>query len=250
MTNNMASSGLWEMLCLPELYLPQMAPMNVQRETRAKDGFGTLWDRAFLTSVFVGVVQAVWPSTPCVALRVWPIVGGQLRGCYLGWRAGMFSRTSSQMWGSWNLPTFQLRDGPLTLMYIACLMILVVLYLLAHYVEIVHTDVMPRGVTMVIDGVRVPEVFFEPFPKSPCRVPFVFLIAIHLVTLVPVDYPTFLSDIIPVFGGNKEVPGGVISIEMNLDPCLTTDILKAFTKPFGVWDHHVKVPVVVGVAVG
>ena len=33
---------------------------------------------------------------------------------------------------------------------------------------------------------------------------------------------------------------------MDLDPQLATNILKEFTKPLGVWDHHVNVPVVTG----
>ena len=42
-----------------------------------------------------------------------------------------------------------------------------VVCLLAHYGEIVHTNVMPRGVTMIIGGGRGPEMFFQPYPKSP-----------------------------------------------------------------------------------
>ena len=32
---------------------------------------------------------------------------------------------------------------------------------------------------------------------------------------------------------------------MDLDPYLTAKFLKAFTKPFGVWDYHVNMHVVV-----
>ena len=92
----------------------------------------------------------------------------------------------------------------------------------AHYGEIVHTNAMPRGVTMVIDG--GPEVFLEPFPKSSCRPLYVFLITIHLTTLLPVDYPTCLSNIIPALWGHLQVLDGIASFEMDLDPCLTTFI--------------------------
>ena len=45
----------------------------------------------------------------------------------LRWRTWVSWRTSSQMLGSWNLPIFLLRDGSLTLMYMATLMVLVIL---------------------------------------------------------------------------------------------------------------------------
>ena len=46
-----------------------------------------------------------------------------------------------------------------------------VMHLPSHYGEVVQTDVMPKGVTMVIDGGTGPEMFFQPFLKSPCRLP-------------------------------------------------------------------------------
>ena len=76
---------------------------------------------------------------------------------------------------------------------------------------------MPRGVTMVLDGVKGSELFPEPFPKSPCRLPHVFLIAIYLVTLVPVDYPTFLIDIIQFFGSHQEVLNSVAFLKVDLE---------------------------------
>ena len=48
-------------------------------------------------------------------------------GYYLRWNAGVSCRTSSQIWGRWNLLRFLLRYGSLTLMNIASLMILAVL---------------------------------------------------------------------------------------------------------------------------
>ena len=99
----------------------------------------------------------------------------------------------------------------------------------AQYGEIVQTDSMPRGVTMIIDGGRGLEMFFHPFPKSPCRLPYILLVAIHLVTHIPVDYP-IVSNINPFLGGHKEIPDSVASFEMDLDPCLLTNILKVFVK--------------------
>ena len=76
-----------------------------------------------------------------------------------------------------------------------------VVCLSTYYGEIVHTDVMPRGVTVFKDEGRGPEIFFQPFHKDPFGLPYVFFLTIHLVTLVPVDYPIFLNDIIHVPGG-------------------------------------------------
>ena len=49
-------------------------------------------------------------------------MGGRV---YLRWKAGMFSKSSSHMWGNWYFPMFLLRDRSLTLMSIASLMVLV-----------------------------------------------------------------------------------------------------------------------------
>ena len=39
-------------------------------------------------------------------------------------------------------------------------------------------------------------------------------------------------------------------LKMDLNPHLSKNILKAFTKPFGVWDYNVNVPVFVAVTIG
>ena len=69
-----------------------------------------------------------------------------------------------------------------------------VLHLPINYGEAVHTDVMICDIGMTIDG-GGPEVFPEPFPKGPCIFPYVLLITIQLVTLLPVYYSTFLCDV-------------------------------------------------------
>ena len=69
MINNMALSGLRENVILTKLYLPQMALMDVYRETQgAKGGCGTPLGRTILTTV-VGVMQAMWP--PALQMGVW-----------------------------------------------------------------------------------------------------------------------------------------------------------------------------------
>ena len=144
----------------------------------------------------------------------------------------------SVKWLIINLDVHGLLDGPTD-----------VAQLPSHYGEIVHTATMLRGVTMVIYLASCPEMFFQSFLKSPSRLPHAFFLTIHLNAFLPVDYPTFLSDIIPVLGGHQEFMNGVASFEMDLDPHLVTNILKAFTKPFGVWDHYVNVANVIGLMV-
>ena len=59
----------------------------------------------------------------------------------------MFCGTSSHMWDNQNLPIFLLRDGSLTLMYMALFLVQVIP---AYYGDIVDTDVTARDVVMVI----------------------------------------------------------------------------------------------------
>ena len=67
-----------------------------------------------------------------------------------------------------------------------------------------------------------------------------------LVTLEPVDYPTFLGDLIPVLWSHHEVSDGIASFKMYLDSNLATYNLEAFTKPPGAGPH---IDAVVAVAV-
>ena len=72
----------------------------------------------------------------------------------------MSCRTSSQIWSSWNLPRFLLRDGSLTLMNIAYLMILTVpCASLPTMEKILYTD------AMIIYVGGCPEMFLKSVPK-------------------------------------------------------------------------------------
>ena len=62
---------------------------------------------------------------------------------------------------------------------------------------------MTLGVTMVIDGRETPEKFLESFPKSPCQFTYVLQFTASLCTHTPIEYPTFLGDLIPVLGGHQ-----------------------------------------------
>ena len=49
-------------------------------------------------------------------------------GCYLSLTSGDMTKTSSHICGSWYLPIFLFRDGSLTLISIASLMVLAILW--------------------------------------------------------------------------------------------------------------------------
>ena len=85
---------------------------------------------------------------------------------------------------------------------------------------------MTRNVAIFIDGWRGPEVFLKSLPKSPCRFPYVLLIIIQLVTLVPVDYPNFLCDVVPILGSYLKVLNGVAFFKVDLEPTLPQTFLK------------------------
>ena len=116
-----------------------------------------------------------------------------------------------------------------------------VAHLPANYGKIVHTDDVLRGVPMVIEGEGALRCSFS------LLTPYIFLLTIHLVTLIPVDCPTFLSDIIPVLWVHQDVLDGVASLKV--DPNLMTNNLEVFAEPVSVWDYYVNVSVVVDAVV-
>ena len=90
------------------------------RNMVTKRGVCTPYRRTILTSV-----KLCFPFH-CVWGRVhWELVAA---GYYWRWNKGVSCRVSFQIWGSWIFSRFLLRDGLLSLMNIACLMILAVLY--------------------------------------------------------------------------------------------------------------------------
>ena len=103
-----------------------------------------------------------------------------------------------------------------------------VVHLPTHYEEVINPDVMTCGVSMVIDGEKSPEMFPKPFLIGPCRFPYVLLIILRSVTLVPVDYSTFQCDVFPVLWGHQEIPDGAASLDMDLDPHFATNVLETF----------------------
>ena len=67
--------------------------------------------------------------------------------------------------------------------------------------ELILINVMASDVSMVIDGRKGPKVFLEPFPKGPCRFPYVLLITMQFVTLIPVDSSSFC--VVSILGATR-----------------------------------------------
>ena len=70
---------------------------------------------------------------------------------------------------------------------------------------------------MVIDGGRIPELVLEPICKGPYRFPYVHLLTLQPVTLIPVNYFILLYDIIPLLGDHQGDFDSVDSLEVESD---------------------------------
>ena len=84
---------------------------------------------------------------------------------------------------------------------------------------------------MVMNWGRSPEMFFKPFPKSPCRLPCVLLITLWPVTPIPVYHSTFLCDVTLVLWGHQEASDGITSLKVDLDPQFITNVFKHLLNP-------------------
>ena len=176
---------------------------------------------------------------------------------YLSLSACDLANSSSHICGSWYLPIFLFRDGPLTLIRIASLMDLTMV-LSANNAEIFNEKVMTNGVVVVMDGWVGPCVFSEPFYKSSAWLLYVFFFTVHPTTLESVNQPTFVEDGVSVLGVYQEVLDGAVSFEMHFNTMFPADVLTALTHSFNIGHHHVGlivvevcvVPDVAGILVG
>ena len=80
--------------------------------------------------------------------------------------------------------------------------------------EFVHTGLMTCNAGMVIEGGLGPKMSLESFLKGPYTSSYVLFITLQPVTLVSIDYSTFLCD--GVLWGHKKISdgdsGGVLSL--------------------------------------
>ena len=163
----MASSGLWENVIPTKTYLPRMTWIYVWHTLVPKGG---VWqpheeDHTYQFEEYVC-------TPPCVSLRRLGYCGVVTKG-YLKWRAGVSCRTSIQMWSSWYIPRFPLRDGSLTQVNMASLLVLVTLC--------TSLPTMEKQLTLIecpVDWLCLymgwgggSKVFCEPVPKGPSQIP-------------------------------------------------------------------------------
>ena len=106
---------------------------------------------------------------------------------YFKFSSEMLSRTSSQICGRWYLPIFPFRDGLLTFICKASLMVL-----MKFWSSLPNREKMSRGVNMVMYRGRVLKIFLKSLFEISCWLSYIFLITIYPVTFISVYDPTFL----------------------------------------------------------
>ena len=117
----------------------------------------------------------------------------------------VFNRTSSQMCGRWYFPMFLFRDGLLTLIYRASLMVLIRFWSsLPTILKIIYANLVTNDLIMVIYGGWDLLMFLEPLSKCSGRLSYIFFITLHPFTFISVDDPTFLQHRIFVLRGHQE----------------------------------------------
>ena len=84
---------------------------------------------------------------------------------YFNFHSEVLNRTSSHMWGRWYLPMFLLRDGLLTLLYKASLMVVMKFCSSLPTILKFSRDFVTSGVIVVKYWGGGLEMFFEPLSK-------------------------------------------------------------------------------------
>ena len=95
---------------------------------------------------------------------------------------------------------------------------------------VVHHGMMICSFGMVIDGRRGPKIFLKPFPKCPCRFPYLLLMTLQTVTFVSVNYPTLWCDVVPIFEAARFLMALPL-LKCILTPILPQMFLKLSLKP-------------------
>ena len=80
---------------------------------------------------------------------------------------------------------------------------------------------------------------FKPFTKGSGWFSYLLIIALHPITLVPVNDATFLSNQISFFGCHHEVFNGFASFEEYLNAIFLTSVFDTFTQAFDVWNTYI-----------
>ena len=97
--------------------------------------------------------------------------------CYFSLSSGDLTSTSSQKCGSWYLPIFLFRNRSLTLVSIASLMALVMLW--SHYAKVIQRYFIASDVEVVMYGWWSSHMFSEPFSKYSAWCPYILLFTVY-----------------------------------------------------------------------
>ena len=100
---------------------------------------------------------------------------------------------------------------------------------------------MTSGVIVVKYGGWGLLMFLEPLSKCSGGFPYILLITLHPVTFVPIDDSTLFHERIFVLGSHQEAFDGITSFEVYLHSIFLACSLEAFTQPFIIWYHYVRI---------
>ena len=137
--------------------------------------------------------------------------------CYFNFSSEVLTRTSSHMWGRWYLPMFLLRDGLLTLMYNASLIVLLRFW--SSLPTILKLSIVTWWPLMLLWS-NIGECTFWCSLNLSAKVledsPMYSSSQSTLPHLNLVDDPTLFEDWIFIFGGHQEAVDGFTSFEIHL----------------------------------
>ena len=100
---------------------------------------------------------------------------------------------------------------------------------------------MTSGVIVVKDGGWGLLMFLEPLSKCSGGFPNIFLITLHPVTFVPIDDSTLFHERIFVLGSHQEAFDYITSFKVYLHSIFLACSFEAFTQPFILWHHYVRI---------
>ena len=140
------------------------------------------------------------------------------------------------MCGRWYLPMFLLRDLSWTPIYRASLMVLS-----PHYVKIFNAHFVTSLVIVVKYGGWGLLMFLKPLSKCSGGFPYIFLITIHPITFVPIDDSTLFHERMFFLGNHQEAFDTITSFEVYLHSIFLACSLEAYTQPFIIWHHYVRI---------
>ena len=222
------------------VYLPQMAPIYVQRETccaKRRAGDGPDLPHMLVLSNLLMTGRRCGPLSETAVKALPKMEGGvvlhdlipNVRQLYIAYVPLKGWLIDPDVHG--------LLDAPGN-----------VVYLPTHSGEIAHTNTMTRGVTMVIDGGGTLRCSLNLFPKVLTNSP-MYSSSQPTWSHLNLQVPYYSEWSYLCLWGHKEAPNGVTSFKTYLDPNLTHTFLKLLLSPLVYGNNYVDVTVFVTIVV-